>query len=241
MTRGINKHKSSTFFLTPFMDKSFKFRMRIFIALTFLAAFGLAPTARAGTDEQNANSIVFKGLSLGMPIDDACQTINAKIGRKMLSVSQDEKSKLKKILSDKTTILSDQSGNVTSFQISKELLDVLFVSSEMSQDDFLQSFINAYNIPELKSKMVEITAIGQLAMMQRLSGESTSLGFQQVYTYQSPDGFELTFFGKPSIGGESDPVMLGILQRQGTTNLEEAGSMLLKTIPTAKAREANFD
>lgn len=222
------------------MDKSFKFPMRIFIALTFLAAFNLAPTAGAATDEQNANSIVFKGLSLGMPIDDACETLNAKIGRKMLSVSQDEKSKLKKILSDEVRILADQSGNVTSFQISKELLDVLFVSKEMSQDDFLQSFINAYNIPELKSKMVEITATGQLAAMQRLSGESTALGFQQVYTYQSPDGFELTFFGKASIDGESDPLMLGLLQGH-TTNLEKAGSMLLKTIPTLKAREANFD
>lgn len=196
--------------------------------------------AKARAAEQKVNTLVVKGLWLGMPIEDACQTINHKVGSLLLSVTTDEKSKLKTIILSKTImgvptskhveVLADESGKVTSLLLSKDVLDALFDSKDMPRDEFLQTFINAYSIPELKSDMRELKA--------GFMGATSTIGFQQVYSYRSPKGFEVTFFGEPRLEDEGGAMQARML---GMADYGEAGSMLLKKIATAKARESKFD
>jgi hypothetical protein len=199
-----------------------------------------ATAAKARADEQKGNTLVVKGLWLGMPIEDACQTINYKIGKQLLSVTADEKSRLKTILLSETImgvptskqveVLADDTGKVTSFLLSKDVLNALFDSKDMPRDEFLQTFINAYSIPELKSDVRELKV--------EFMGATSTIGFQQVYSYRSPKGFEVTFFGEPRLEHEGGAMQARML---GMADYTDAGSMLLKKIATAKARESKFD
>ena len=200
-----------------------------------------ATAAKARADKQKDKTLVVKGLWLGMPIEDACQTINHKVGSQLLSVTTDEKSKLKTSVLSKTVtlgihstdinhikILADDSGKVTSFLFSKDILDDLFESEDMPQDEFLQTFIKAYRIPELKSEMREVK--------MRMLGATETLGFQQVYSYRSPKGFEITFFNE--LRSTDNPLFA---RSMGWVDYNDAGSMLLKRIPTIETRESKFD
>ncbi len=193
-------------------------------------------TAKAKADAQKGKTLVFKGLYLGMPIDDACGTLNHRLNDPgAVSVTTENGQKRIELLrkmwgisvEKDVEILADTSGNVSSILLSKQVLDILFDSENMPQKEFLQTFINAYDIPKLESEMKEWKV--QLLGM----GTAETVGIQQVYTYRSPKGFELIFFGKLWAGSEGDA--------SWAADYHEAGSMLLRKIPTAKARESKFD
>ena len=127
-------------------------------------------------------------------------------------------------------ILANTSGKVTSFLFSREILDVLFETKGMSQDDFMQTFSNAYAIPLLEpdQRDLKVNALGI----------SRTIGFQIVYSYRSPVGFELNFFDEPRIIDEELANQARVI---GMTDYNEAGSMLLRAIDTAKVVESKFN
>ena len=198
---------------------------------------------KARADKQKNNTLVFKNLWLGMPIEDACQTINQKVGKRFLSVTTDKESKMKIIaLIDGTNeilnrnyidVLADESGKVTSFFLHKEIIDALFDSKDMPQSEFIQTFINNYKIPKLEPELREVKVGGMNTI-----GDEKVVGFQQIYYYRSPKGFEITFYEEPQIKNISD---VSKARMAGFANYSDAGSILLKKIGTAKARESKFD
>lgn len=199
------------------------------------------------TGNQKAAQLIFKGLFLGMPIEEASQIINQKLGKQLLVVSTNPESHLKQTslasapmgmpaamtgIPDKkyAEILANTSGKVTSFLFSREILDVLFETKGMSQDDFMQTFSNAYAIPLLEpdQRDLKVNALGI----------SRTIGFQIVYSYRSPVGFELNFFDEPRIIDEELANQARVI---GMTDYNEAGSMLLRAIDTAKVVESKFN
>ena len=194
-------------------------------------------TAKAKADAQKGKTLVFKGLYLGMPLDDACGTLNHRLNDLgVVSVTTENGQKrigllwtMRGIIDKDVEILADTSGNVSSILLSKQVLDILFDSENMPPKEFLQTFIKAYDIPKLESEMKERKVQVQLFGMEAVE----TVGIQQVYTYRSPKGFELIFFGELWAGSEGDA--------SWAADYHEAGSMLLRKIPTAKARESKFD
>ncbi len=211
------------------------------IPITFAQYLGFdMDGAKARAEAQKGNTLVFKSLWLGMPIEDACQVINHRVGSLLVSVGTDEKSKKKSIILSKTImgmptskhveILADAEGKVSSILFSKEMLDALFETTNMPQQEFMQTFINAYDVPELESETQEIKA--------GFMGATSTIGWQQIYRHRSPKGYELTFFGEPRLQDDGEAMQARMM---GLADYGEAGTMQLKKIKTAKERESKFD
>ena len=69
-------------------------------------------------------------------------------------------------------------------------------------------------------------------------GITTTFGYQYVYSYRSNEGYEVTFFEDihPTDGGNPPGA-----RSMGWVDYNDAGSMLLKRIPTIETRESKFD
>ena len=223
----------------------------ITVIMIFLSINNEIVDQHSVTDNTSSNQqpaqLVFKGLSLGMPIEEASQIINKKLGKELLVVSTNAESGLKQIylttslmgfpavmtgIPEKKHILimANSSGKVISFLLSRDILDVLFETKDMPKEEFMQTFINAYGIPSLKPSKIDLKV--------NIMGLSKTIGFQIVYSFRSPDGFELNFFDEPIIIDEELSNKARVI---GMGDYNEAESMLLRTIDKAEVTESRFD
>jgi hypothetical protein len=144
-----------------------------------------------------------KGFYLGMTIDAACENANKKLNAeiakiyKPLKVTQNADGTFKLAPStDSKDILvpliqTDTNGVVIGIGFEKKLSDSLFNSSDMNDQEFTQTFMEAYNIPEMQDT-VEQNIFGDT---QRSKRYNSPLGYA---LFISNRGFGLAVIPKKS-------------------------------------------
>lgn len=204
---------------------------------------------KAKSISQKDKTLVFKGFYLGMPCDDALGLINhyMKLPQstaepipplKTNFLSRDGKGPFRIVKLPEVTIIAkadldrgffavvDQEGKVSAFSVNPDIRNNLFDSTETPLDDFMQTFIDQYDIPELDMDQQTIEHAGEV------------IGNQVQYTHRSPKGFELKFFGKTAVLDRNQLIALSLL---GLGNYNPEGSFSLKSIQTQAERTRKFD
>lgn len=115
-------------------------------------------------------------------------------------------------------------GLVTSFEIAKPLRDKLFDAANIPAKEFLETFISAYNIPELEGSQTELSKV--------VFGTKIEVGFQRFYTHRSDLGYEFNYYMEPTILDDKNAALV---------DPYGADTIVLKAIKTAGARKSKFD
>ena len=87
--------------------------------------------------------------------------------------------------------VAGEDGKINKFELSEINRNKLFESGKMPVKEFLQNFIEAYNIPSLEPSRKDLAL--------ELFGQSQALGFQDMLIHRSPKGFEFIYWYKPTI------------------------------------------
>lgn len=117
---------------------------------------------------------------------------------------------------------ADPSGKVTRFDLSAHTIRGLF--GDLPTEEFLQTFVNAYQLPELEPEIQKITAT--------VMGFSQEIGFQNLYRHRNKKGFEIIYYDEAIYTDDSS---------RGLADTPPKGTMTIQKIETAKQREAKFD
>ena len=120
--------------------------------------------------------------------------------------------------------IADASGKVVSMEMNQRLLGQLFSAQNTPAQEFLESFITAYDIDGMDSQVQKI--------MATVMGTSKEIGFQNVLNHRSPKGFEVTYYGESVITEDGFETF---------ANTPPEGSLEIKKIGTAKERQSSFD
>lgn len=133
--------------------------------------------AQARTNARRGNMFIFKDLYLGMPINDACQTLNKQLGM-VLGVRKDKAGRESITLWSNggikdIEVVADTSGNVSYFYFTSSIVDDLFDSRNMQMDEFVQAFVSAAS----------------------LEGSPPPGENQSYWEYHSPKGYHLKIAG----------------------------------------------
>lgn len=152
--------------------------------------------------------------ALGITDQGASYRVYFRKGRQFIAKSPQEK----------PFAVADASGSVISFQLSRQILNKLFDAAGTPTEEFLQSFVNAYDLSGLESERQKITAT--------IMGTTKEIGFQNVYRHRSDKGYEVMFYAD-SVVFDDDMKTFADTPPEGT--------MTIKKIETAKARESKFD
>lgn len=118
--------------------------------------------------------------------------------------------------------VADPSGKITKFELSSKIIQKFFGS--MPVEEFLQSFVNAYDISGLEADRLKITAT--------IMGITKEIGFQRIYRHRSDKGYEVIYYAE-SVIFEDD--------MKTFADTPPEGSMTIQKIETAKQRESKFD
>jgi hypothetical protein len=127
---------------------------------------------------------------------------------------------------DKPFARMDDQGKITEFRVSTEIRDTLFDSKDAPLKEFMQTFVDQYDVPELEGTSESIEYFNQPA------------GNQDFYTHRSEKGFELKFFGKLTVFDQQKIMEMSML---GFGNHGEEGSFAVKAIQTKTDRSSKFD
>lgn len=181
---------------------------------------------KAKGDKHKSETLVFKGFYLGMPIEDEALVVNYYSREKPCQLVR-RKDGSSYINSGTIYVLSDKQGQVTKFKFCKEILHKMFDSERMPHQEFLQTFIKAYDVPSLSPVIVEWKPLGQI------------VGSQTVYTHQSDKGYYLKFFDAKEIYDREGALSANLagygIRKYGG---DDDGVMLLET---ATERQSAFD
>ena len=120
----------------------------------------------------------------------------------------------------------DAQGKVSELRISTEIRDSLFGLKDTPLKDFMQTFVDQYDVPAVEGTSETIEYFNQAA------------GNQEFYTHRSEKGFELKFFGKLTVFDQKKIMEMNLL---GIGNQGEEGSFTVKAIQTKGERSGNFD
>ena len=117
---------------------------------------------------------------------------------------------------------ADSSGKITRFDLSAHAIRGLF--GDLPTEEFLQTFINAYQLPAFDFDQQTITA--------SLMGFSQEIGLQNLYRHRDKKGFEIIYYDEAIYTDDSS---------RGLADTPPKGTMTIQKIETAKQREAKFD
>jgi len=120
--------------------------------------------------------------------------------------------------------VADASGKVVALELNRTIISKMFDAGDMPTKEFLQTFINSYKIPKLEAEQSKVSAT--------IMGTTKEIGFQNVLRHRSPQGYEVVYY--------DDTVILedGM---ETFANTPPEGTLAIKKIETAKARESKFD
>ncbi len=204
---------------------------------------------KAKSEAKKGATLIFKGFYLGMPGEDALGLLNhymklpqvtsdpvapAKVnlftrdGKGPYFIVKTENDSLiaKVDFPDKPFARMDDQGKITEFRVSTEIRDTLFDSKDAPLKEFMQTFVDQYDVPELEGTSESIEYFNQPA------------GNQDFYTHRSEKGFELKFFGKLTVFDQQKIMEMSML---GFGNHGEEGSFAVKAIQTKTDRSSKFD
>ncbi len=206
-------------------------------------------TVKAKSDAKKGATLIFKGFYLGMPGEDALGLLNhymklpqitsdpiapAKVdlfnrdgkGPYYIIKTETEMLIAKADFYDRPVARLDNQGKVTELRISTEIRDSLFDLKETTLKEFIQTFVDQYDVPAVEQSHENIESVNDL------------VGNQEFYTHRSEKGFELKFHGKLTA---FDQRRLTEMKMLGIGNLCEEGSFSVKVIQTKGERNGKFD
>jgi len=126
--------------------------------------------------------------------------------------------------SDRPFAIADGDGKVVMFDLSKPVRNKLFDAAATPTKEFLQTFINAYDVPSMESE--------QIKLMANVFGMQSEAGIQSILRHRSPKGYELTYY---------DDVFWTDDESQAFVTYVPSEHITVKKIKTAKQRESKFD
>jgi hypothetical protein len=201
------------------------------------------------SESKKGTTLIFKSFYIGMPGEDALGLLNyymklpqvtsdpiapAKVnlftrdGKGPYFILKTEKDLLiaKADYPDRPVAKLDDQGKVTELRISAEIRDCLFDLKETPLKEFIQTFIDQYDVPAVEASSESIEYFNQPA------------GSQEFYTHRGDKGYELKFFGKLTVFDQKRIIEMNVL---GIGNQGEEGSFTIKSIQTKNERSGNFD
>lgn len=168
----------------------------------------------ARTEAARGSELVFKGLYLGMPIDDAVFTLESLLleagrGGTLLYVTagKDGGKQIKEGVA--IEVVADDAGAVESIFLDNSTADALFASVSLSNDEFIRTFLDAYGLAEQprSDKTAPIVLDGR------------QVGTQRRITYSHESGYEVVFFDSYVVfrtGNMEDSMKLGLCRPIGS-------------------------
>jgi len=120
--------------------------------------------------------------------------------------------------------VADATGKIVSFELNRSVIAKMFNAGDMPTKEFLQTFINAYGIPEMESEQMKVKA--------SIMGTTKEIGFQNILRHRSVQGYELVYYNTTVILEDG---------METFANTPPEGTLSVKKIETAKQRESKFD
>lgn len=117
---------------------------------------------------------------------------------------------------------ANSKGEVTHIELTSEVIRKLFGS--MPAKEFLQAFVNAYDVSELEGERQKITAT--------IMGNTQEIGFQNIYRNRDAKGYEVIYYADSVIFDDDMKTF---------ADTPPEGTMTIRRIETAKQRESKFD
>lgn len=153
------------------------------------------PDLKKKAKNNKSSTLTFKSLYLGMPIEDAYKLlvyyVNTPNASSIFSII--EKGNEKMIDSKYALIKTDSSGLVNYIKLDGYLVRIVFdLNEELPLKDFIKTFIEAYNIPEMTPLIFDVKTT--------MSGQDVAtLGKQTKYYYRSDNGYLLNIYGEHNV------------------------------------------
>lgn len=161
-----------------------------------------AEVAAAPRGSLQSRGPAIKGVSLGMPIQEAVRALVGQLDMKLWKIQDNlfDTGELVVTISPRndgpmfseqlaglapTTISANAQGVVDSFMLDAVLVRMLFKSDGMSHREFAQACLQAYDIPKLEPDHLEtpVALVDQVAMIP-------------AYRHKSPEGWEIFITGE---------------------------------------------
>jgi hypothetical protein len=114
---------------------------------------------------------------------------------------------------------ANENGDLTYLEIGGSIVDKLFESGDMSDERFIQTFIDSYEIPTMDRNLDKVSGFS--------GGDFGTEGLQTTWTHESDTGFALKIYGESS----SDNTVFDSAKGKRTIELRK-----VKSAKEAKAR-----
>lgn len=185
--------------------------------------------AASRAEGMKATTLVFKGLYLGMPIQDAAITLEKRLremGQDEMIFVQEE-NPIQVIRKDvNIEVIAKQEGLVDSIYLSNRAADRLFDTADSSNPEFIKTFVDAYDIKDAV----------QVIDNSPIFNGGKPVGSQKRFVYRHSSGYELSFYDSyafHTIGTTESCLATGACK--------PVGSFSIKKIASEEERAANFN
>ena len=194
---------------------------------------------KAKADTFKGKTLVFKGLYLDMPIEDAAVLLAIHLGNDKIKAMP---SNVIKSFSDGKWFRDEESGvrvtantdgKVTAFFLPRKAIEKLFDSKNTDVTEFLKTFQAAYDLPDFIAERVPLEFFSKNEIVGKTQGiqpVASKLGFQAKWTATGKNGFSVAAYGNPTVFEESK---LNELVMGGTVETIPSCSLLIKKINKA--------
>lgn len=125
--------------------------------------------------------LVFKGLHLGMDIDEACAVLNEKLGEDWVVEVDGNNFAIGSIWMGNFLVLAGPDKKVTQIGLGEGQIDGLFNAGGLDGKQFVQAFINSYNIKSMEPFTQEY-----------FNGQYNDITYG--WQYSSPHGYNLKIY-----------------------------------------------
>jgi len=183
----------------------------------------------ARADAMKGRTLVFKGLYLGMPVEDAAIVLERRLraagGVEPLFVEQKKGLPVVRRGVD-IMIDGDAHGLVTHFYLANAVADKLFDTVNLSNTEFVTTFIKAYGVSDaLRSSDYEPILI-----------DGKSVGSQKRHVYRDSSGYALTFYDAYAFNAS-----VASRDALATGACKPIGSIAVQRVDSDAERAAKFD
>lgn len=187
---------------------------------------------KSKAEEKKSETLVFKGFYLGMPLNDSKVLIEFYLSDfQPKAIMEDNKTgKVCYCSNPFFGFIANADGRVIEMILGKKVLDVLFKSEKTPRKEFLQMFIDAYQIPQLLSEV------------NNFKVNDRNYGNQVQLVYRSEKGFQVKFYEDSNLSVDNK-FELGLASKMFgvAVDYKEPGTLVIKEIEKLKDRAKNFD
>lgn len=185
--------------------------------------------ANARADAMKDRTLVFKGLYLGMPVEDAAITLERQLRAagvaEPLYIEQEQGVPVVRRGVD-IGIDGDAEGCVTRIYLANSVVDLFFDTASLSNAEFITTFIQAYGD----------SAVVRSSEYEPIFIDGQSVGSQKRHVFRYPVGYALIFYDAYAFnvsGAPCDALAVGACKPMG--------SFALQRVDSDEERAAKFD